>query len=75
MLPALSADQLHSIEVAAQALYREHRAAFRAAVAAELEGCRVVGDGVVGRAIRAAYSRFRHCHVEPERVESRWARD
>jgi hypothetical protein len=56
---------------AANALCPPDRDAFYAAVAAELVG-QPIGDGTVGRAIRAAQLSFGH--PTPERMPSRWER-
>jgi hypothetical protein len=64
--------QFLAIFNAACALCPTDRDAFIAAVAAELRG-RPIGDGAVGRAIRAAQANFQH--PEPERMPAKWDRD
>jgi hypothetical protein len=69
----LSAPQFLAIANAAAALCPPDRDPFIAAVAAELEGQSMIGDGTVGRAIRAVQGRFQH--PEPEATSaSRWDR-
>jgi len=68
----LSAAQLAAIATAAAILYPEHRDAFVAAVVDELHH-HPIGDGTVGRAIRAVQGRF--AHPEPPEVPARWQRD
>jgi hypothetical protein len=64
----LSSPQFLAIANAAAALCPPDRDQFYAAVAAELQG-RLIGDGAVGCAIRAAQAKFHH--PEPERRPSR----
>ena len=59
-------DQLAAIERSAAALAEPDRPAFLGKVAEQLRGCEV-GDGAVGRAIRAAQSKF--AHRQPARNE------
>jgi hypothetical protein len=68
----LSTPQFLAIANAAAALVPCDRDAFISAVAAELDG-QLIGDGTIGRAIRAVQGRF--AHPEPERGLSRWERD
>jgi hypothetical protein len=65
--------QLCAIFAAANALHPADRDQFIAAVAVELGGQAIIGDGSVGRAIRAAQLKFPH--PEPEQLPPRWARD
>jgi hypothetical protein len=67
----LSGSQFLAIANAAAALCPSDRDAFIAAVAAELAGV-PIGDGTVGRAIRAVQGKF--AHPKPEAVEPRWSR-
>jgi hypothetical protein len=67
----LSQPQFLQIVTAAACLYPPDRDPFIAAVAAELHGL-PIGDGTVGRAIRAVQGRFHH--PEPEGPPARWAR-
>jgi hypothetical protein len=69
----LSAPQFLAIANAAAALCPPDRDPFIAAVAAELEGQSMIGDGTVGRAIRAVQGRF--AHPEPAPVPGRWQRE
>ena len=66
---SITAPQYLAICNAAHALCPPDRDAFYAAVAAELVG-QPIGDGTVGRAIRAAQLSFDH--PTPERMPSRW---
>jgi hypothetical protein len=68
----LTGSQFLAIVNAAAALCPLDRDQFLAAVAAELRG-KLIGDGTVGCAIRAAQSKFPH--PEPEPVPPRWARE
>jgi hypothetical protein len=68
----LTGPQFLAIVNAAAALCPLDRDQFLAAVAAELRE-KMVGDGSVHRAIRAAQSKFPH--PEPEPVPPRWARE
>jgi len=65
----LSQPQFLAIANAAAALFPSDRDQFIAAVAAELDG-KLIGDGSIGRAIRATQVRF--SHPEPETNPSRW---
>jgi hypothetical protein len=67
----LSAPQFLAIANAAAALFPADRDPFIFAVAAELEG-QPIGDGTIGRAIRAVQGRFHH--PEPE-VTPGWSRE
>jgi hypothetical protein len=69
----LSAPQFLAIANAAAVLFPADRDPFIAAVAAELASHQPIGDGTVGRAIRAVQGRFHH--PEPEPSGSRWERD
>jgi hypothetical protein len=69
---ALTEVQLLAIDNAARALHPVDRQPFYAAVAAELQGYPMIGDGTVARAIRMVQPRF--SHPEPERTPARWAR-
>ena len=73
----LSQPQFLQIANAAAALYPADRDPFIAAVAAELHGLvpaeAGIGDGTVGRAIRAVQGRFHH--PEPERLPPRWGQE
>ena len=64
--------QYLAIANAAAALCPNDRDQFVAAIHAELSGP-PIGDGTIGRAIRAVQASFHH--PEPERVPSRWDRD
>jgi hypothetical protein len=68
----LSQPQFLQIANAAAALYPADRDPFISAVAAELEG-QPIGDGSIGRAIRAVQGRFHH--PEPEPSPARWSRE
>jgi hypothetical protein len=68
----LSQPQFLAIANAAAALYPGDRDAFVAEVAAALDG-QPIGDGSIGRAIRAVQGRFHH--PEPEPSGTRWDRD
>jgi hypothetical protein len=68
----LSPPQFLAIANAAAALCPSDRDSFMSAVAAELAG-QPIGDGTIGRAIRAVQVKF--AHPEPERGLSRWERD
>jgi hypothetical protein len=65
-------NQYLAIANAAAALCPSDRDQFVAAVAAELQG-RPIGDGAVGRAIRAAQVKF--AHPEPPDMPAKWDRD
>jgi hypothetical protein len=69
----LTGPQFNAIVTAAAILYPGDRDAFVAAVAAELARA-PIGDGSVGRAIRAVQGRFQHPEPEPTSA-SRWERD
>jgi len=69
----LSQPQFAQIINAAACLYPGDRDPFIAAVAAELHGLPIVGDGSLHRAIRTVQGRFDH--PEPEQVPGRWERD
>jgi hypothetical protein len=69
----LSAPQFLAIANAAACLCPSDRDPFIFAVAAELEGQSLIGDGTVARAIRAVQPRF--AHPEPPEVPARWQRD
>jgi hypothetical protein len=68
----LSAPQFLAIANAAAALCPSDRDPFIFAVAAELEG-QPIGDGSIGRAIRAVQPKF--AHPEPAPVPPRWQRE
>lgn len=68
----LSQPQFLAIANAAAALFPADRDPFIAEVAAALDG-QPIGDGTVGRAIRAVQGRFHH--PEPEPSGSLWERD
>jgi hypothetical protein len=68
----LSPPQFLAIANAAAALFPTDRDAFIAAVAVELDG-QPIGDGTIGRAIRATQVKF--AHPEPEKGGSRWERE
>jgi hypothetical protein len=68
----LSQPQFLAIANAAACLYPGDRDPFIAAVAAELDG-QPIGDGTIGRAIRAVQGRFHH--PEPPPTPARWQRD
>jgi hypothetical protein len=68
----LSQSQFLAIANAAAALYPGDRDPFITAVAAELHRL-PIGDGTVGRAIRAVQGRFHH--PEPAPTPARWQRD
>jgi hypothetical protein len=68
----LSQPQFLAIANAAAALCPSDRDPFIAAVAAELHGL-PIGDGTVGRAIRAVQANF--SHPEPDRAPARWSRE
>jgi hypothetical protein len=65
-------NQFLAIANAAAALCPSDRDPFLAAVAAELAGQAMIGDGSVGRAIRSAQARFPH--PEPDPQPPRWSR-
>jgi len=67
----LSPPQFLAIANAAAALFPSDRDPFIAAVATELE-CQPIGDGAVGRVIRAVQPRFAHPEPEPP---PRWSRE
>jgi hypothetical protein len=69
----ISEAQLCAIFAAANALHPADRDQFIAAVATELAGQAIIGDGSVGRAIRNAQARF--AHPEPDPLPPRWARE
>lgn len=69
----LTSSQFLAICNASAALCPSDRDLFIAAVAAELHGLPIIGDGSVGRAIRAVRGRF--SHPEPPDVPGRWERD
>jgi hypothetical protein len=69
----LTSSQFTAIVNASAALCPSDRDPFIAAVAAELHGLPIVGDGTVGRAIRAVQGRF--AHPEPPDVPGRWQRE
>jgi hypothetical protein len=71
LVPTLTAPQIAAIATAAAILYPTDRDAFIAAVTAELEG-QPIGDGTIGRAIRAVQPKF--AHPEPE-APPRWSRE
>jgi hypothetical protein len=68
----LSQPQFLAIANAAACLYPGDRDPFIAAVAAELDG-QPIGDGTIGRAIRAVQGRFHH--PEPPPTPARCQRD
>jgi hypothetical protein len=69
---ALTENQQLAVDTAARALHPADRQPFYAAIAAELQGYSMIGDGTVARAIRTIQPRF--SHPEPERTPARWAR-
>lgn len=69
----LTEQQFRDIVNASAALCPSDRDPFIAAVAAELHGLPIVGDGSVGRAIRAVQPKF--AHPEPPEMPARWQRD
>jgi hypothetical protein len=69
----LSQPQFLAIANAAAALCPSDRDPFIAAVAAELAGNQLIGDGTIGRAIREAQGRF--AHLEPPQAPARWQRE
>jgi hypothetical protein len=62
-----------AIANAAACLHPGDRDPFIAAVAAELHGLPIIGDGSVGCAIRAVQGRF--AHREPDDPGPRWSRE
>jgi hypothetical protein len=70
----LTRPQFVQVANAAACLYPPDRDLFISAVAAELEGRPIIGDGDVGRAIRDVQLKFPHPEPEPVSM-TRWSRD
>ena len=70
---SLTSPQFLAICNAAACLYPSDRDPFIAAVAAELHGLPIIGDGSVGCAIRMVQGRF--AHPEPDDTGPRWSRE
>jgi hypothetical protein len=71
----LSRPQFVQVVNAAAPLYPLDRDLFISAVAAELEGRSIIGDGDVGRAIREVQPRFAHPEPPAAASISRWDRE